>query len=136
MEKRKRDLQDSKRASSQASRDPDLDLFAQGPLADIVERFRARLLEEAGRTASDRKINGNDLEQAYERLLVSRSSGDWSVLNRRRVFLIQKQVAGDILPSEVAELEGLQVTADRHLSEVVPRPLEALWDLKRKLVDE
>ena len=136
MEKRKRDRQNSKRASSKASRYPDLDLFAHGPLSELVERFRSRLLEEAARIAENRKINGNDLERAYESLLVSRSSGDWLVLNRRRVFLIQKQVAGDILPSESAELERLQVIADRHLSKVAARPLEALWDLKRKLMDD
>jgi hypothetical protein len=105
-------------------------------LSELVERFRSLLLEEARRIAGSRKIDGNDLGRAYERLTVSRSPGDWPVLNRRRVFLIQKQLAGDISPGESAELERLQAEADRHMSEVAPRPLEALWDLKRNLIDE
>ena len=48
---------------------------------------------------------------AYERLTVKDSPGDWPVLNRRRVFLIQKQLAGDISAGELAESGGFQVEA-------------------------
>ncbi|MBC8872645.1 MAG: hypothetical protein H8E44_24695 [Planctomycetes bacterium] len=116
--------------------DVDLDLFAQGPLSSIVERFRSRLLGEAAKIAGERKIDANDLEQAYERLLRPVSAGDWPILNRRRVYLIKKQISGDVSPEELVELEHLQAQADGHMSEVAPRPLEMLWDLKRKLTDQ
>ncbi len=116
--------------------DFDLDLFAQGPLSDMLERFRFRLLEEAAKIAANRKIDAVDLERAYERLLCPSGSEDWQVLNRRRVYLIQKQVTGGILPEELVELAGLQGKADRRMSEVAPRPLEMLWDLKRKLTGQ
>lgn len=143
MAKQKPDPRNREPANSRASRKnagwqestghPHLDLFARGPLLEILDRFRLRLIEEAGKIANHRKINALDLERAYLRLLSSDNSDDWSVLNRRRVFLIQKQVAGDISRDESAELEELQANADRHMSEVAPRPLEELWDLKRKL---
>ena len=40
------------------------------------------------------------------------------------------------MPEEVDELCGLQEKADRRMSEVAPRPLEMLWELKRKLARE
>jgi hypothetical protein len=134
MARRKSESRNPKQASSTAS--PDLDLFAQGPLSELIDRFRSLLLEEASRIAGNRKIDGNDLGRAYEGLILISSPGNWPVLNRRRIFLIQKQVAGDISAGELTELERLQVEADRHMSEVAPRPLEALWELKRKLIDE
>ena len=67
---------------------------------------------------------------------LERGSRDWPIFNRRRVFLIEKRVAGDISPRELVELERLQAEADRHMSETAPRPLEALWDLKRQLTSE
>ena len=111
-----------------------LDVLAHGPLREMIERFRSRLLQEAAATAANRSIDANDLERAYERLLCPAGSGDWEVSNRRRVYLIQKQLAGDILPEEVDELRGLQEKADRRMSEVAPRPLEMLWELKRMLM--
>ena len=113
--------------------DLELDVFAHGPLRNMIERFRSRLLEEATKTAVNRSIDANDLERAYARLLCPAGSGDWEVSNRRRVYLIQKQLAGDILPEEVDELRALQANADQRMSEVAPRPLEMLWELKRKL---
>jgi len=110
-----------------------LDVLAHGPLREMIERFRSRLLQEAATTALNRSINANDLERAYERLLCPAGSGDWEGSNRRRVYLIQKQSAGDILPEEVDELRALQASADQRMSEVAPRPLEMLWELKRKL---
>jgi hypothetical protein len=143
MAKQKPDSRRDKQADQKASRKPskqketssdfNLDLFARGPLREIVERFRTRLLEEAGKIAANRKINANDLELAYQRILSTENSEDWSVANRRRIFLIHKQVAGEISTGELLELESLQAMADRHMSMVAPRPLEALWELKRKL---
>jgi hypothetical protein len=69
--------------------DRELDVFAHGPLHDMIERFRSRLLKEAAKTAVNRSIDANDLERAYERLLCPPGSGDWEVLNRRRVYLIR-----------------------------------------------
>jgi histone H3/H4 len=116
-----------------------IDAFAHGPLSIMLEEFRSRLLEEAANIAGiagKRCIEANDLEQAYERLLRPSGSGDWPVQNRRRVYLIQKLLAGDIRPEEVMELGALQEKADCRMSEVAPRPLEMLWDLKRKLTSQ
>jgi hypothetical protein len=113
-----------------------IDAFAHGPLSIMLEEFRSRLLEEAANIAGERCIDANDLERAYERLLRPSDSGDWPVQNRRRVYLIQKQLTGDILPDELTELGGLQEKADCRMSEVAPRPLEMLWDLKRKLTSQ
>jgi hypothetical protein len=111
-----------------------LDVFLHGPLGEIIERFRERLLDEAQRIAGNQAVDASHLERAYHRLLPPpQLPSDWPVVNRRRVYLIQKQVAGDILPAESAELERLQAEADRHLSDVAPRPLEALWELEREL---
>ena len=143
MAKQKSDFRYHEQASSKASRKlsqrkeilnrPKIESEALNPLTEILRRFRLRLIDEAGRIVGNREINALDLERAYERLLVPPDAEDWSVLIRRRVFLIQKQVAGDISPDELTELEELQAKADRHMSEVAPRPLEELWDLKRKL---
>jgi histone H3/H4 len=50
-----------------------IDAFAHGPLSIMLEEFRSRLLEEAANIAGiagKRCIEANDLEQAYERLLL------------------------------------------------------------------
>lgn len=112
---------------------PRLDPFALGPLGLMIEQFRARLLEEAGRIAGKRNVDANHLERAYQRLLSPLPPTDWVVLNRRRVYLIQKELTGRISAAEATELEALQAQADRHMAETTPRPLEALWDLERKL---
>ena len=112
----------------------DLDVFAHGSLREILQRFRSSLLQEAAKTAVDRRIDANDLERAYQRLLRPIGPGKWQVLNRRRIYLIQKQLADDISPEEVDELRDLQDCADRRMSDVAPRPLEMLWDLKRQLM--
>ena len=114
--------------------DPRLDLFAQGPLRELVLRFRDRLIETACRIAGDLPANANHLQQAYEALLSKDSNADWPVRNRRRVYLIHKEASGDISSSELAELEQLQAEADRHMREVAPRPLEAPWDLREGLL--
>ncbi len=114
---------------------PKLDPFAYGPLSEIVDRFRDRLLEEAGRIAGARNVDANHLERAYERLFPSSIPTDWAVFNRRRVYLIQKELAEGISTVEAAELETLQVEADRRMREIAPRPLEALWDLQRDMSD-
>lgn len=120
-------------ASGDRPADPRLDLFAQGPLRELVFRFRERLIETASRIAGDVPANANHLQQAYEALLSKDSNADWSVRNRRRVYLIHKEASGEI---SLAELEQLQADADRHMKEVAPRPLEALWNLREELLRE
>jgi hypothetical protein len=39
----------------------------------------------------------------------------WSLANRRRLALIRKQFANELTPEEAAELQELQLQADRHL---------------------
>ncbi len=115
-----------------------LDLFAVNVLDDIVDRFLdcflPRLFQEAQSIAGKQIVDANHLEQAAQQLLPSLVSDDWPVLNRRRVYLIRKEVAGEITDSESAELAVLQGQADGRMSNVAPRPLESLWDLKRLLM--
>ena len=99
----------------------------------MIERFRTRLIEEAGRIAGTQIVGANHLEQAFERLLASPTPAGWAVLNRRRVYLIQKELTEQISVAEATELEALQAQADRHMAETAPRPLEFLWDLEQKL---
>jgi hypothetical protein len=112
---------------------PKLDAFAHGPLSDMIDRFRTRLIDEASRISGGKNVDANHLELAFQRLLASPISADWSILNRRRVFLIQKELAGGLSAAEVAELDSLQAEADRHMTAIAPRPLEMLWDIEREL---
>ena len=109
-----------------------LGLFTQGPLKELMERFREHLVETAYNIAGREPEDPPHLEQAYD-LLLSQDP-NWSVKNRRRVYLIGRQASGKISPSELDELKELQVEADRHMSKVAPRPLERLWDLKEELL--
>lgn len=129
MAKRDRDIH----VRPPAEDSPRLDVFAHGALLDIMERFRERLIEEASRLARDNLIDGNDLEQAFEVLFATGSQTEWSVANRRRLYLIRRHVSGAISPAESAELAELQARADRHMQQVAPRPLEALWKLESEL---
>jgi hypothetical protein len=112
---------------------PRLDSFAHGPLNEIVDRFRTRLIEEAARIAGGGDVDANHLELACQRLLASSPSADWNTLNRRRVYLIRLELTTGLSAAEAAELESLQAEADRHMAAVSPRPLELLWDMKREL---
>jgi hypothetical protein len=116
-----------------ARADPRLDAFAHGPLSEIIDRFRTRLIDEADRIAGGKNVDANDLESAYQRLLASSISADWAVFNRRRIYLIRQESAGRLSAAETAELESLQAEADRHMTAMSPRPLEALWDIEREL---
>jgi hypothetical protein len=112
---------------------PRLDAFAHGPLSEIMNRFRTRLIEEAARMAGAEDVNANHLEMACQRLLASSPSADWNTLNRRRVYLIRLESTAGLSAAEAGELESLQAEADRHMAAVSPRPLESLWDMKREL---
>lgn len=57
----------------------------------------------------------------------------WSLTNRQRVELIDKNIAGDISEDERARLEVLQAYADYHIQEVAPRPTNLLDDLEKRL---
>lgn len=68
------------------------------------------------------------------RLDESTPSGDWSeAKNARRFALIDKEIAGTILPSEVSELQQLQREADEFLRRVAPLPLAASRELHEQL---
>ncbi len=71
--------------ADESSEEPQLDLFAHGPLIDIMERFRERLLLEGRRLAGDGPVDANHLEQAYHALLSQGRGADWSIANRRRL---------------------------------------------------
>jgi len=116
----------------EGSGDSRLDLFSPGPLQELLGRFRERLIETAYTIAGRSPANANHLEQAYDVLLSQ--DPHWSAKNRRRVYLIRKKVSAEISPSELDELNQLQVEADRHMSKVAPRPLEALWELEKELL--
>lgn len=117
----------------ESSEEPQMDLFARGPFMELMERFRERLLREGSRIAGGEPVDANHLEQAYQILLSEGRHADWSLVNRRRLYLIRKRTSGEISPAELAELAQLQAEADRHMHEVAPRALEDLWDLKETL---
>ena len=58
--------------------------------------------------------------------------GAWSVTNRERGRLIDKNIAGTITVEERARLEVLQAYADYHLQSVSPRPTHLLDELERR----
>lgn len=135
-QKRSRVDRDARSDPAPSGVSPRLDPIAHGPLGDMIERFRTQLIEEAGKIAGTHTVDASHLEQAYERLLASPVPANWVVLNRRRVYLIQKELTESISAAEATELEALQAQADRHMAETAPRPLEALWNLERKLTGQ
>jgi len=120
-------------APNDSARHPRLDLFAHGPLLEIIDQFREHLLEKASGIAGDLPIDANHLEEAYKALLPDDSNVNWPAINRRRVDLIRKKVRGDISASEQNLLHALQAAADRYLAEVAPRPLDELRRLEEEL---
>jgi hypothetical protein len=60
---------------------------------------------------------------------------DWTEeKNGRRFALIDKEIAGQLMPAEVAELALLQHEMDLFLQRVAPLPLEAVRALHEQLV--
>jgi N-6 DNA methylase len=59
---------------------------------------------------------------------------DWSVTNRERGMLIDKDISGTASPEERARLETLQAYADYHVNKVFPPPTHVLDELEQKLL--
>ena len=59
--------------------------------------------------------------------------GDWSVINRERGELIDREIAGTLNPEERVRLDSLQAYADYHIREVAPRATDVLDALEDKL---
>lgn len=59
---------------------------------------------------------------------------DWSLANRERGRLIDKDIAGTISAEERTRLDALQAYADYHLDKVAPRPTQILDDLEDRLL--
>lgn len=55
---------------------------------------------------------------------------DWSMTNRRRGELIDKDIAGKVSPIERVELDGMQAYADYHLEQLGPCPMDVLKHLE------
>lgn len=116
---------------------PKIDTFARGVESNLREQFRDRLFLEAQLIAEEQGehvIGANHLEQAYEQLLSIPTPKMWDMLNRYRVYLIQKELAEGLTEAETVDLEMLQTEADRYMKAVHPRPLKELQDLKHKLM--
>jgi Rrf2 family protein len=58
---------------------------------------------------------------------------EWSLKNRRRGELIDKEIAGQLTPKEQEELEQLQEEVTRYVLAKAPRPLDYLRRLDNKL---
>jgi hypothetical protein len=58
---------------------------------------------------------------------------DWSLTNRERGRLIDKDIAGTISVEEKTRLEALQAYADYYLDKVSPRPTHILDELEGRL---
>jgi len=58
---------------------------------------------------------------------------DWSITNRERGMLIDKNISGRLNEEERTRLGALQAYADYHIERVAPRPTRALDELEDRL---
>ncbi len=58
----------------------------------------------------------------------------WSVTNRERGKLIDKNISGKIGPEERARLEALQAYAGYHIPKASPRPSHLLDELEKRFL--
>jgi hypothetical protein len=58
---------------------------------------------------------------------------NWSVTNRERGKLIDKNISGKLSMEERALLDSLQAYADYHVQKVSPRPTHLLDELEERL---
>jgi len=58
---------------------------------------------------------------------------DWSITNRERGMLIDKNISGRLNAEEQTRLDALQTYTDYHIERVVPRPTHALDELENRL---
>lgn len=54
--------------------------------------------------------------------------------NSRRFALIEREIAGTILPDEIVELARLQQQLDAHLNRIAPLPIRELEELHGRLL--
>ncbi len=90
-------------------------------------------LQLAANLAEASPIQQEHLHRAREIMTSRANPTDWSVANRRRIYLIRKQRDGSLSSEERTELARLQADADERISRVAPRPLEELWELRDRL---
>jgi hypothetical protein len=72
----------------------------------------------------DGKIRFSDFLQFEE---------DWSITNRDRGRLIDKNISGQLSTEEQIRLDALQAYTDYHIERVAPRPTHALDELENRL---
>jgi hypothetical protein len=58
---------------------------------------------------------------------------DWSITNRERGRLIDKNISGRLNAEERTRLDALQAYTDYHIERVAPRPTHALDELENRL---
>jgi hypothetical protein len=58
---------------------------------------------------------------------------DWSITNRERGMLIDKNISGRLNAEERTRLDALQAYTDYHIERVAPRPTHALDELENRL---
>jgi hypothetical protein len=58
---------------------------------------------------------------------------DWSITNRERGMLIDKNISGRLNAEERTRLDALQAYTDYHIEMVAPRPTHALDELESRL---
>jgi hypothetical protein len=58
---------------------------------------------------------------------------DWSITNRERGMLIDKNISGRLNAEELMRLDALQAYTDYHIEKVAPRPTHALDKLEDRL---
>jgi hypothetical protein len=75
--------------------------------------------------ALDGKIHLSDFLQFEE---------SWSVTNRERGKLIDKNISGKMTAEERTRLDALQAYADYHVQKVAPRPTHLLDELEKHLL--
>ncbi len=80
-------------------------------------------LEAISRTAS---VRLKELDDPWP-------EGYWGYLNRRRVFLIEKDCRPGLRQSERTELSRLQEQMESYLAAIAPLPFEGLEELERRI---
>src|SRR3972149_6040199 len=93
---------------------PKIDTIARGVESNLREQFRDRLILEAQLIAEEQGkhvVDASHLQQAYEQLLSIPTPEMWDILNKYRIYLIQKEIAESLTEDEAVELEMLQIEA-------------------------
>jgi len=104
---------------------------------DAVRQFVLSLLTPEGTVLETAgKTVGRVSEFNHSENQVESAPDGWSEdMNRRRVFLIQRKYSSGLTPLEQEELAKLKSALRAYIDRVAPRPLDALREMHRELLE-